>query len=148
LFLYMVAISIGILVGGYVADKVTRLDMVATVGYLIAIAMMCLVAMSIVSFVLAAIALAIAGFMMGIVMPSRDVLVRTVAPDGSSGKAFGFVNSGFGLAGVVGPVIFGRIMDTGQITWIYFGAAIFMGVTIIAALAAGRYANFQDGKES
>jgi len=140
LFFYMVAISIGILAGGYVADKVTRLDMVATVGYLIGIVMICAVAMKVLSFFLAAIALVIAAFMMGIVMPSRDVLVRAVTPKGNAGKAFGFVNSGFSLAGVIGPIIFGRIMDLGNITWIYYGAAIFMAFTIIMAFAAGRYA--------
>jgi FSR family fosmidomycin resistance protein-like MFS transporter len=140
LFVYMVTISIGILVGGYIADKVTRLDMVATVGYLIGIIMICVVALKSLPFIFAAAALAVAGFMMGIVMPSRDVLVRTVTPKGNVGKAFGFVNSGFGFAGIIGPLIFGRIMDSGQITWIYYGAAIFMGLTIITALAAGRLA--------
>jgi FSR family fosmidomycin resistance protein-like MFS transporter len=140
LFAYMVAISIGILVGGYIADKVTRIDMVATIGYLIGIVMIGIVALQFLPFIFAAIALAIAGFMMGIVMPSRDVLVRAVTPKGNAGKAFGFVNSGFGFAGIIGPLIFGRIMDSGQITWIYYGAAIFMGITIITAIAAGRFA--------
>ena len=140
LFVYMVTISIGILAGGYIADKVTRLDMVATVGYLIGIIMICVVALKALPFIFAAAALAIAGFMMGIVMPSRDVLVRAVTPKGNAGKAFGFVNSGFGFAGIIGPLIFGKIMDSGQITWIYYGAAIFMGLTIITALAAGRFA--------
>jgi MFS family permease len=140
LFIYMVNISIGILVGGYIADKVTRLDMVATVGYLIGIIMICLVALKSLPFVFAAAALAVAGFMMGIVMPSREVLVRAVTPKGNAGKAFGCVTSGFGFAGIIGPLIFGRIMDSGQITWIYYGAAIFMGFTIITALAAGHFA--------
>ena len=140
LFIYMVNISIGILVGGYIADKVKRLDMVATVCYLIGIIMICVVAQNSLPFVFAAAGLAVAGFMMGIVMPSRDVLVRAVTPKGNAGKAFGFVNSGFGFAGIIGPLIFGRIMDSGQITWIYYGAAIFMGFTIITALAAGHFA--------
>ena len=140
LFIYMANISIGILVGGYIADKVTRLDMVATIGYLIGIIMICVVALKSLPFVFAAAALAVTGFMMGIVMPSRDVLVRAVTPKGNAGKAFGFVNSGFGFAGIIGPLIFGIIMDSGQITWIYYGAAIFMGFTIITALAAGHFA--------
>jgi MFS family permease len=140
LFFYMVAIALGILAGGYIADKVTRLDMVASIGYLIGSLMICIVALQFLSFTLVSIALVVAGFMMGIVMPSRDVLVRAVTPKGNAGKAFGFVNSGFGFAGIIGPLIFGSIMDSGQITWIYYGAAIFMGLTIITALAAGRFA--------
>ena len=46
-------------------------------------------------------------------MPSRDMLVSAVSPVGAAGKAFGFVNMGFGFGGMVSPVIFGLIMDTG-----------------------------------
>ena len=80
------------------------------------------------------------GFMTGIVMPSRDVLVRSVTPKGNAGKAFGFVNSGFGLGGMVGPIIFGSIMDSGKVSGIYLVAAVFMFFAIVTALAAGRYA--------
>ncbi|MBT3990735.1 MAG: MFS transporter [Rhodospirillaceae bacterium] len=140
LFIYMAAISAGVLVGGYIADKVQRLELVASVGYLAGIIMTVIVALNFLPFLWAAVALIIAGFMTGIVMPSRDVLVRAVTPKGNAGKAFGFVNSGFGFGGMVGPIIFGRIMDSGEITGIYYGAAVFMFFAIVTALAAGRYA--------
>jgi predicted MFS family arabinose efflux permease len=140
LFVYMVGISVGVLVGGWVADKTKRLDLVATIGYLMAIVMTCIVALNFLPFLWAAAALVIAGFMTGIVMPSRDVLVRSVTPKGNAGKAFGFVNSGFGLGGMVGPIIFGSIMDSGKVSGIYLVAAVFMFFAIVSALAAGRYA--------
>jgi MFS transporter, FSR family, fosmidomycin resistance protein len=140
LFIYMAGISIGVLVGGYIADKVHRMELVATVGYFISIVMVCLIAMHFMSFPLAATALVIAGFMSGIVMPSRDVLVRAVTPKGNAGKAFGFVNSGFGFGGMIAPIIFGSIMDTGEVTNIYYATAVFMFFAIVTAIAAGRYA--------
>jgi FSR family fosmidomycin resistance protein-like MFS transporter len=140
LFAYMAGISIGVLVGGYVADKIKHMEMVATVGYLVSIIMVCIIGMNFLSFSIAAIALVIAGFMSGIVMPSRDVLVRAVTPKGNAGKAFGFVNSGFGFGGMVAPIIYGGIMDSGQVTNIYFATAVFMFFAIVTAVAAGRYA--------
>ncbi len=140
LFLFMVGISVGVLVGGYIADKVQRLELVATVGYVVAIITLCIVALNVLPFYLAATALVLGGFMTGIVMPSRDVLVRAVTPKGNAGKAFGFVNSGFGFGGMVGPLIFGSIMDSGAVTGIYYASAGFMFFAIVTALAAGRYA--------
>ena len=140
LFVYMAGISAGVLVGGYIADKVQRMELVATVGYLISIIMVCLIGMNFMRFTLAAIALVVAGFMSGIVMPSRDVLVRAVTPKGNAGKAFGFVNSGFGFGGMVAPIIYGGIMDSGVVTNIYFATAVFMFFAIVTAVAAGRYA--------
>jgi MFS family permease len=66
--------------------------------------------------------------------------VRAVTPKGNAGKAFGFVNSGFGFGGMGAPIIFGGIMDSGQVTNIYFATAVFMFFAIVTAVAAGRYA--------
>jgi len=140
LFLFMAGIMGGVLLGGYIADKVSRLELVATVGYLAGVIMTCIVALNILPFEWAAAALVLGGFMTGIVMPSRDVLVRAVTPKGNAGKAFGFVNSGFGFGGMVGPLIFGTIMDSGEVANVYYASAGFMFFAIVTALAAGRYA--------
>jgi MFS family permease len=116
------------------------LELVATVSYIISIITLCIVALNFLPFFLAAAALVLGGFMTGIVMPSRDVLVRAVTPKGNAGKAFGFVNSGFGFGGMVGPLIFGSIMDSGEVNGIYYASAGFMFFAIITALAAGHYA--------
>ncbi len=140
LFVFMVGISVGVLFGGHIADRVQRMELVATVSYIIAIITLCIVALNFLPFFLAAAALVLGGFMTGIVMPSRDVLVRAVTPKGNAGKAFGFVNSGFGFGGMVGPLIFGSIMDSGEVNGIYYASAGFMFFAIITALAAGHYA--------
>ena len=60
LFVYMAGISVGVLVGGWVADKTNRLDLVVTIGYLMAIVMTCIVALNFLPFLWAAAALVIA----------------------------------------------------------------------------------------
>ena len=133
-------IALGVLAGGYVAEKSSRLEMVATVCYVIAIVLVLLVAFIKMPALMIVIAIFTTGFMTGVVMPSRDLLVRAVAPKGSSGKAFGFVNSGFGYGAIIGPLVFGWVMDSGYIPGLYVGSAVFMAITIAAALAAANLA--------
>lgn len=136
LFIYMVGISVGVLAGGVVADKYGRFDMVATIGYVVASAMMCVVALAWLPFLFVVVAFFVGGFMIGVVFPSRDLMVRSVAPKGSAGKAFGFVNSGFGYGGMVGPLIFGSIMDAKFEAGIYYTSAFIMMLAIGSALLA------------
>ena len=44
------------------------------------------------------VAMAAAGFLGGLIMPSRDMLVRAAAPPGAVGRTFGVVTTGFNFA--------------------------------------------------
>jgi len=59
-------------------------------------------------------AMALAGLLNGIIMPSRDMIVRAVTPQGAFGKVFGFVSTGFNVGGIAAPPLFGWLMDSGQ----------------------------------
>jgi len=56
----------------------------------------------------------IGGLLNGIIIPSRDMMVRAVTPEGAFGKVFGFVSTGFNLGGIVAPLFFGWLMDRQQ----------------------------------
>ena len=75
--------------------------------------------------------------MMGVVFPSRDLMVRKVSPKDSTGKAFGFVNSGFGYGAMAGPLICGLIMDSGFTKGVFLMSAGIMILVIGAALLVG-----------
>lgn len=137
--IFMLGTSIGILCGGWVADKVGRVELVTIVSYFLTIVMALSIATTLLPFVLVEAALFIAGYFYGLVMPSRDLLVRAVAPKGATGKAFGFVNTGYGIAGAVAPLIYGLVMDSGRLYGIYIGAALFFGIAALFALAASQY---------
>ena len=65
----------------------------------------------------------VGGFLFGIMMPSRDMIVREATPAGSFGKVFGFVTTGFNIGGIVSPLIFGAIMDHGAPQLVFLGVA-------------------------
>ncbi|MDA0241377.1 MAG: MFS transporter [Proteobacteria bacterium] len=136
---YSWGIAAGILAGGIVADRINRFDLISIVGYLIAGAALCITGIAVVPFAAAIVAMVFAGFMIGLVMPSRDVMVKTVTPPGAAGKAFGFVSTGFGIGGFIGPLLYGTIMDSGHPAALFYTAAFLMLVTIGFAVAAGRY---------
>ena len=54
------------------------------------------------------------------IMPSRDMLVRAVTPEGASGKVFGFVSTGLNVGSAITPLLFGWIMDENK--WLNMAA--------------------------
>ena len=52
--------------------------------------------------------MSLAGLCGGMVMPSRDMIVREVTPPGAFGKVFAFVTTGYHIAGILAPLLFAR----------------------------------------
>jgi MFS family permease len=74
------------------------------------------------------------GFVNGLMQPSRDMIVRAVTPEGQFGKVFGFVTTGFNIGGIIAPLMFGYVMDTGYPHAVFFlvsGLALLAILTII-----------------
>ena len=84
--------------------------------------------------------MAVGGFCTGMIMPSRDMLVRAAAPKGAEGRVFAIVSTGFNIGGIVGPLLYGGIMDYGQPGWIFAVSVGFMLATTAIALAGDRRA--------
>ncbi len=134
---YLIGIAIGVLTGGHLADRTKRHADIAAAGF----GIMALVTLAIgyVNLGIAVVvALGIVGFLSGLIMPSRDMLVRESAPPGASGRVFGIVTTGFNIGGTVGPMIYGWLMDHGQPRTIFVVSAGFMVLTILIALGTDR----------
>ena len=133
LTLYLAMQALGVLAGGVIADKTRRHAEVAALGYginaciVLAIATRGLTAAALLA------AMGCAGLLGGLIMPSRDMLVRAAAPAGAMGRTFGVVTSGFNIGGMVGPLMFGFIMDHGAPQWVFGTSAIVM--ILVAATA-------------
>jgi MFS family permease len=69
------------------------------------------------------------------VMPSRDLIVREVTPAGSFGKVFAFVTTGYHVAGIIAPLLFGALLDHGSPRTVFILTAGFTLLAICAVLA-------------
>jgi MFS family permease len=114
----------GVLAGGILTGMTSRHGLVAS-GGLAVIAIVC-VLIGLIDFnALALVVLmSAAGFFSGLTMPSRDMIVRAVTPPGAYGRVFGFVSSGFNIAGIATPIIFGQLLDHGYVREIFFFMAL------------------------
>jgi MFS transporter, FSR family, fosmidomycin resistance protein len=80
----------------------------------------------------------VTGLFSGVIMPSRDMIVREVTPSGSFGKVFGFVTTGFNIGGIVSPLIFGAIMDHGSPHLVFLAVAVLSLVAIVTVATRPR----------
>ena len=137
---YLSAQALGVLLGGFIADLTRRHAEVAAVGY----AVNACIVLGIGTLGLGAVplvaAMSCAGLLSGMIMPSRDMLVRAAAPAGAVGRTFGIVTSGFGIGGMVGPLMFGFAMDHGAPQWVFGISVILMIAVSVVALIGDRRA--------
>jgi FSR family fosmidomycin resistance protein-like MFS transporter len=145
---YLSAQALGVLLGGFVADLTRRHAEVAALGY--AVNACIVLAIGTVGFapVPLVAAMSCAGLLSGMIMPSRDMLVRAAAPPGAMGRTFGIVTSGFGIGGMIGPLMFGFAMDRGAPQWV-FGISVILMITVaIVALVGDRRAAAKNGRRT
>jgi MFS transporter, FSR family, fosmidomycin resistance protein len=111
LTVYLVAGSLGMVMGGVLADRTTKHHRVAMTG--LAVTALAVLSLALVPAVPALIfaALTVAGIANGTTGPSRDVLVRRAAIGTGMGSVFGFVYSGFDLGSATAPLLFGTLGD-------------------------------------
>jgi MFS family permease len=137
LSLHLLLAAIGVLIGGVVATYSPRHALVTSLG-LGAIALLTVVIANIdLGSMLLIAVMSVCGFFYGVIMPSRDMIVREITPPGSFGKVFGFVTTGFNIGGIVSPLIFGAIMDHASPRLVFLLVAAF-SVIAIAAVATGQ----------
>ena len=135
---FLGASAAGVLAGGYLADRTKRHGNVAAACFAInAVIITVIATINLPSAVLTA-AMGLAGFLGGVIAPSRDMLVRNAAPAGAAGRAFGIVSTGFNFSGILSPLLFGWIMDQGMPHWVFGASVAFMVLTVLLALVTDR----------
>jgi MFS family permease len=128
---FLGASAAGVLAGGFLADHTERHGYVAAACFAANAAIVLLIALvTLPGWALTA-TMAAAGFLSGVIAPSRDMLVRNAAPPGAAGRAFGIVSTGFNLGGIVSPLLFGWIMDQSAPHWVFGASVIFMVATVV-----------------
>ena len=136
---YLFASPVGVLAGGWVADRIRRRHD--------AFAALCIVMVAVCIGVVAAfrpplaviaVIFVVAGFFSGMVAPSRDMLIRSMTPPSEIAKVFGFVSTGFNLGGIVAPVMFGFLLDRSDPGSLFWVVSLVSLATVLTVLTTGR----------
>jgi MFS transporter, FSR family, fosmidomycin resistance protein len=135
---HLVMLAIGVLLGGLVATRTDRHQFVAVGGLIVIAAAVLTLGTTPLAAPLLILCMAIGGLCSGLIMPSRDMIVRAMAPPGAVGKVFGFVSTGFNLGGILSPLLFGWLMDQGYPRWIFLLSAGFSLLSIATVLGQAR----------
>jgi predicted MFS family arabinose efflux permease len=135
---YMAGQILGMLAGGFLVNAHPRTEVVVFLSLLAAATVFALLASGWVPLMLAALAMALAGFFAGLSAPSRDMLVRKVTPRQAVGSAYGLVYAGLDVGSALGPVMFGVLLDAGLRSGPWLGAALAFVVAALLANQIGR----------
>jgi FSR family fosmidomycin resistance protein-like MFS transporter len=134
---FLLLSALGVLAGGWFAVRTSHHAFVASLGLLATAAAVLLVGTVDLGTVLLIVTMAAGGLANGIIMPSRDMIVRAVTPRGSYGKVFGFVTTGFNIGGILAPPIYGALMDHGHARAVFLvvGLASIAGIVTVITRA-------------
>ena len=70
--------------------------------------------------------------------PLQGKAIRDVTPAGSFGKVFGFLSTGFNVAGVIAPIVFGLVMDHGNPRAVFLLSAAACLVAVATVITNGK----------
>lgn len=122
----------GILTSGAAADKTGQHLQVVLVGLAVSSGVTITLGMLTLPPGLIAAFLAFVGFATGLIVPSRDILVRNSVPQSGRGKAFGFVYSGLDAGSLLTPLMYGALLDLNMpyLVFVTGGAALAVACVI------------------
>ncbi len=135
---YLFASPAGVLAGGWIADRIDWHARFAAACFVASAAALVVLAFATPSLLVFAALLAFVGLATGAVAPSRDLLIRAMAPPGDVGKVFGFVSTGFNIGGVIAPPLFGWILDRADPSALLAVTAVVCLLTVATVLETGR----------
>jgi MFS family permease len=136
---YLLGGAGGLIAGGFLASNIPNQEKIAAASYLGAAVMAFLLAFTRPPGWAVIGAMAAIGFGVGLVAPSRDMLVRKAAAarlgSGAFGRVYGLVYSGADAGAALAPIPFGLLMDAGAPRFVFAGLSLALVIAVIAAQA-------------
>ena len=133
----LIATALGVLVGGYLADRSGRHGPIVGSSLVLSALLAGSAGLAPLPVALLFAMFVTVGALQGVIRPSRDLLVRSIAPKSAVGTVFAFVSTGLNVGNAIAPVIFGVLLDHGEAQSI-FGALAMFYLLGVAAIAASR----------
>jgi len=143
LTVFLTMLVVGIIIGGFIADRLKHQSTMAAAGLTGAALLICVVGAVNLGLTGTMLVIGAAGLLAGIIVPSRDLLVRQASPPDAVGRVFGIVTTGFNFGGMVAPIVGGLLVDHQAPAWIFYGSAAFMLLTVVIAVAVDRSAGLK-----
>lgn len=139
LSLYLFCSAAGILIGGEIADRTQRHDLVAAGVFLACALFSVLLGLANLPALALYLLMVIMGLGQGVTRPARDMMLRSAAPKGSVGKIFGFVSAGIASGSAIAPIPFGLILDAGRPDWVFHLMAVFMLIAVLTVFVPKQF---------
>ncbi len=143
LTIFLTMLVVGIIIGGFIADGLKHQSTLAGLGLCAAALLICVVGAVNLGVTGTMLVIGAAGLLAGIIVPSRDMLVRNASPPDAVGRVFGIVTTGFNFGGMVAPIVGGMLVDHHAPAWIFYTSAAFMLLTVVIAVAVDRSAGLK-----
>jgi FSR family fosmidomycin resistance protein-like MFS transporter len=134
---YMLCGAVGMLMGGFIAARSAHSDRVVAGAMATGAALLAVCGLGVLGAQATMVVLAATGFAVGIGGPSRDMMIKKATPAGATGRVYGLVYSGLDTGFALSPVLFGVFMDRGWYGATLLGAALFLLLSVGAALGVG-----------
>ena len=134
---FMLCGAVGMIGGGFLAQRVERLEIIIATFLLLAAACLALVGTGWLPGSVALVVASVAGIGHGLAGPSRDMLIKRATPAGNTGRVYGTVYSGLDTGFALAAPMFGWMMDNHLHHEVFFGASIALAVSVWAATAVG-----------
>lgn len=135
---FLTTLAVGVLAGGFLADRIHNYSRVIAVTFTASTLLMFLVALVPMPIWLLFIVFGVAGGLQGIIMPSRDKMVREISPEGAAGKSFAFVSVGMSVGGMIAPPVMGAVLSRNEPTLVFWALALFLLVAAVTVLLPSR----------
>ena len=132
---YQLLTFLMVLPGGWLADKVENHDFVLATCFAVSGILVVICGLGILPFWLVIGLFGIAGGLRGLVNSSRDVTVRHAAKDISPGTLFAFVTTGYSGGQVIGPALYGWLLDFGHPQAVFWASAGFSTLALCTMLS-------------
>jgi predicted MFS family arabinose efflux permease len=132
----LTGVVIGVLIGGVMADRNERHDIVTGVVIVcVAVLLVMIPIFEPAGAVLLGLFL-VAGVFYGIQGPARDMVVRGITPPEARGRVFGFIYSGMDFGSGITSVVFGALLAAGHPRAVFYCIVLWMLSSIVCIVAA------------
>ena len=120
----------GTLFGGWLADRTKRHDRILVLAFGLYAILLFTVGTARIPIAAVIGAFVLGGFVRGVVNPSRDMMVREIAPAGALGTVFAFVSTGFNIGQGFAPILYGVLLDHGLNNEVLYLAGGFIALSV------------------